>query len=42
MVDLNFVISHSYQKKLDHHEVILKIFDYDSNEFVSLEVKTTS
>jgi len=34
MVDLNFVISHPYQKKLDH-EVILKIFDYDSNEFVS-------
>ena len=41
MVDLNFVISHPYQKKLDH-EVILKIFDYDSNEFVSLELKKTS
>ena len=35
----NFVIFHPYQKKLDH-EVIPKIFDNDTNEFVSLDQKT--
>ena len=35
----NFVIFHRYQKRLDH-EVILNIFDYDSDELVSLDQKT--
>ena len=35
----NFVIFHPYQKKIDH-EVILKIFDIDGNEFVPLEQTT--
>ena len=35
----NFVIFHPYQKKLDR-DVILRIFDIDTNEFVLLDQKT--
>ena len=34
-----FVIFYPYQKKLDY-EVILKTFDNETNEFVSLDQKT--
>ena len=35
----NFVIFHPYQKKLDRN-VILKIFDIETNDFVLLDQKT--
>ena len=35
----NFVIFHPYQKKLDR-DVILKIFDIETNDFVLLDQET--